>query len=387
MIDAAQQTRDPRLAQRAAEMALRARARPEDTLAAVRLWRELATRLRRGGAVLPGPGGAGRQTWPKPKPFSRERLQKPDAGGRAASRCIQVQQYLARAPRTRRPRAMLERAAGAVRQDLRGAHACWRRTRFAQRRQRGRARAGARRAGAEARFRNRRTDAGPGHAGPGAGGAAAGDASWRPIPKRAKCAPRTPACWSSAKAVRAGARNEFAELLDDAARRPGHAVCAGHAVDAAGRRSRRPKNISRSFIEVLDAAARTKSATCRKRAADAGRSWPRSAATCKAAAAGSTRSSSDDPATPFCRAAQARAADGRQGDVTGARAAAGRRSSRADAGRPGPGGAGRRPDPARRRPARGGLRAAARGAQTLSRPIPTCCTTSRCWRKRPGAST
>jgi hypothetical protein len=108
LMSLAQQTRDPRLAKRAAEMALAAK-QADDTLAAVRLWRQLDAELRRGESVLSGAGHPVRQYLGR----SRNILKAPGRRrrpARAAWCMFQVQQLL-RAPRTRK-RARHARAPG-----------------------------------------------------------------------------------------------------------------------------------------------------------------------------------------------------------------------------------------------------------------------------------
>lgn len=106
MLSLAQQTRDPRLARRAAEMAVAAR-QSEDTLAAVRLWRELepdsdeATQYFVGMVVTS-------ENIAEVEPIFVERLQKvsPDRRGLLM---FQIQQLLGRAKDKEAAAAMLER--------------------------------------------------------------------------------------------------------------------------------------------------------------------------------------------------------------------------------------------------------------------------------------
>jgi tetratricopeptide (TPR) repeat protein len=106
MMAAAQQTRDPRLAQRAAEMALSAK-QGEQTLAAVRLWRELApdsdeaAQYYLGFVVLS-------DNLAEAEPILAKRL-RDAAGAERGLGMFQVQQLLARAKDKAGAAAMLER--------------------------------------------------------------------------------------------------------------------------------------------------------------------------------------------------------------------------------------------------------------------------------------
>jgi tetratricopeptide (TPR) repeat protein len=106
MMVAAQQTRDPRLAQRATEMALSAR-QSEPTLAAIRLWRELAPDSEEAsqyylGFVVMSDNLA------EAEPILAERLKAADTGERGLA-MFQAQQLLARAKDKTGAAAMLER--------------------------------------------------------------------------------------------------------------------------------------------------------------------------------------------------------------------------------------------------------------------------------------
>ena len=106
MLSLAQQTRDPRLARRAAEMAVTAR-QPDDTLAAVRLWRELdpasdeATQYFVGILVTS-------DNIAEVEPIFVERLQAAPAKNRGVL-MFQIQQLLGRAKDKPAAAAMLER--------------------------------------------------------------------------------------------------------------------------------------------------------------------------------------------------------------------------------------------------------------------------------------
>lgn len=117
MMSLAQQTRDPRLARRAAEMALAAR-QPEDTLAAVRQWRQLdpqsdeATQYYLGMVILSDNISDAEEIF-------RKRLE----GAPAPLRGIvlyQVQQLLSRAKDKEAAGAMLERVVAPYRSTLEG---------------------------------------------------------------------------------------------------------------------------------------------------------------------------------------------------------------------------------------------------------------------------
>jgi tetratricopeptide (TPR) repeat protein len=117
MMSLAQQTRDPRLARRAAEMALAAR-QPEDTLAAVRQWRQLdpqsdeATQYYLGMVILSDNISDAEEIF-------RKRL----AGAPANVRGVvlyQVQQLLSRAKDKEGANAMLERIVAPYRGTLEG---------------------------------------------------------------------------------------------------------------------------------------------------------------------------------------------------------------------------------------------------------------------------
>ncbi|MET0982091.1 MAG: tetratricopeptide repeat protein [Telluria sp.] len=117
MLSLAQQTRDPRLARRAAEMALAAR-QPEDTLAAVRQWRQLdpqsdeATQYYLGMVILS-------DNIADAEDIFRKRLEgtPPDARGIVL---YQVQQLLSRAKDKEAAGAMLERLVAPYRNTVEG---------------------------------------------------------------------------------------------------------------------------------------------------------------------------------------------------------------------------------------------------------------------------
>lgn len=117
MMSLAQQTRDPRLARRAAEMALAAR-QPEDTLAAVRQWRQLdpqsdeATQYYLGMVILSDNISDAEEIF-------RKRLEGAPANVRGIV-LYQVQQLLARAKDKEAANAMLERVVGPYRGTLEG---------------------------------------------------------------------------------------------------------------------------------------------------------------------------------------------------------------------------------------------------------------------------
>lgn len=117
MMSLAQQTRDPRLARRAAEMALAAR-QPEDTLAAVRQWRQLdpqsdeATQYYLGMVILSDNISDAEEIF-------RKRLEGAPAGVRGIV-LYQVQQLLARAKDKEAAAAMLERLVAPYRGTLEG---------------------------------------------------------------------------------------------------------------------------------------------------------------------------------------------------------------------------------------------------------------------------
>jgi Flp pilus assembly protein TadD len=117
MLSLAQQTRDPRLARRAAEMALAAR-QPEDTLAAVRQWRQLdpqsdeATQYYLGMVILS-------DNISDAEDIFRKRLEGAPAGVRGIV-LYQVQQLLARAKDKEAAAAMLERLVAPYRDTLEG---------------------------------------------------------------------------------------------------------------------------------------------------------------------------------------------------------------------------------------------------------------------------
>jgi len=117
MMSLAQQTRDPRLARRAAEMALAAR-QPEDTLAAVRQWRQLdpqsdeATQYYLGMVILSDNISDAEEIF-------RKRLEGAPAGVRGIV-LYQVQQLLARAKDKEAAAAMLERLVSPYRGTLEG---------------------------------------------------------------------------------------------------------------------------------------------------------------------------------------------------------------------------------------------------------------------------
>jgi tetratricopeptide (TPR) repeat protein len=117
MMSLAQQTRDPRLARRAAEMALAAR-QPEDTLAAVRQWRQLdpqsdeATQYYLGMVILSDNISDAEEIF-------RKRLEGAPAGVRGVV-LYQVQQLLSRAKDKEGANAMLERVVAPYRGTLEG---------------------------------------------------------------------------------------------------------------------------------------------------------------------------------------------------------------------------------------------------------------------------
>ncbi|KQQ86630.1 tetratricopeptide repeat protein [Massilia sp. Leaf139] len=117
MLSLAQQTRDPRLARRAAEMALAAR-QPEDTLAAVRQWRQLdpesdeATQYYLGMVILSDNIADAEEIF-------RKRLEGAPAPVRGVV-LYQVQQLLSRAKDKEAANAMLERVVAPYRNTLEG---------------------------------------------------------------------------------------------------------------------------------------------------------------------------------------------------------------------------------------------------------------------------
>jgi tetratricopeptide (TPR) repeat protein len=117
MMSLAQQTRDPRLARRAAEMALAAR-QPEDTLAAVRQWRQLdpqsdeATQYYLGMVILSDNISDAEEIF-------RKRLEGAPAKVRGVV-LYQVQQLLSRAKDKEGANAMLERIVAPYRGTLEG---------------------------------------------------------------------------------------------------------------------------------------------------------------------------------------------------------------------------------------------------------------------------
>jgi tetratricopeptide (TPR) repeat protein len=117
MMSLAQQTRDPRLARRAAEMALAAR-QPEDTLAAVRQWRQLdpqsdeATQYYLGMVILSDNISDAEEIF-------RKRLESAPANVRGVV-LYQVQQLLSRAKDKEGANAMLERVVAPYRGTLEG---------------------------------------------------------------------------------------------------------------------------------------------------------------------------------------------------------------------------------------------------------------------------
>jgi Flp pilus assembly protein TadD len=117
MMSLAQQTRDPRLARRAAEMALAAR-QPDDTLAAVRQWRQLdpqsdeATQYYLGMVIMSDNISDAEEIF-------RKRLEAAPANLRGIV-LYQVQQLLARAKDKEAASAMLERIAAPYRDTLEG---------------------------------------------------------------------------------------------------------------------------------------------------------------------------------------------------------------------------------------------------------------------------
>lgn len=117
MLSLAQQTRDPRLAQRAAEMALSAR-QPDDALAAVRLWRQLAPDSEEAsqyylGLVVISDNIA------EAEPIFRQRLAQADPGIRGLL-LFQMQQLLMRAKDQEAGNAMLERLVEPYRNTMEG---------------------------------------------------------------------------------------------------------------------------------------------------------------------------------------------------------------------------------------------------------------------------
>ncbi|MGX4642837.1 tetratricopeptide repeat protein [Massilia sp. SYSU DXS3249] len=117
MLSLAQQTRDPRLARRAAEMALAAR-QPEDTLAAVRQWRQLdpqsdeATQYYLGMVILS-------DNISDAEDIFRKRLEGTPANVRGIV-LYQVQQLLSRAKDKEAAGAMLERLVEPYRNTVEG---------------------------------------------------------------------------------------------------------------------------------------------------------------------------------------------------------------------------------------------------------------------------
>jgi tetratricopeptide (TPR) repeat protein len=117
MMSLAQQTRDPRLARRAAEMALAAR-QPEDTLAAVRQWRQLdpqsdeATQYYLGMVILSDNISDAEEIF-------RKRIEGAPAKVRGVV-LYQVQQLLSRAKDKEGANAMLERLVAPYRGTLEG---------------------------------------------------------------------------------------------------------------------------------------------------------------------------------------------------------------------------------------------------------------------------
>jgi Flp pilus assembly protein TadD len=117
LMSLAQQTRDPRLARRAAEMALAAR-QPEDTLAAVRQWRQLdpqsdeATQYYLGMVILSDNISDAEEIF-------RKRLDSTPAKVRGIV-LYQVQQLLSRAKDKEAGNAMLERIVAPYRNTLEG---------------------------------------------------------------------------------------------------------------------------------------------------------------------------------------------------------------------------------------------------------------------------
>ncbi|MFC5512922.1 tetratricopeptide repeat protein [Massilia jejuensis] len=117
MLSLAQQTRDPRLARRAAEMALAAR-QPDDTLAAVRQWRQLdpqsdeATQYYLGMVILSDNISDAEEIF-------RKRLEGAPAPVRGVV-LYQVQQLLSRAKDKEAAGAMLERLVAPYRATLEG---------------------------------------------------------------------------------------------------------------------------------------------------------------------------------------------------------------------------------------------------------------------------
>ncbi|MDB5749154.1 MAG: hypothetical protein JWP72_4002, partial [Massilia sp.] len=117
MLSLAQQTRDPRLARRAAEMALAAR-QPEDTLAAVRQWRQLdpesdeATQYYLGMVILS-------DNIADAEAIFRKRLEGTPPGARGIV-LYQVQQLLSRAKDKEAASAMLARLVAPYRDTVEG---------------------------------------------------------------------------------------------------------------------------------------------------------------------------------------------------------------------------------------------------------------------------
>ncbi|WP_370660014.1 tetratricopeptide repeat protein [Massilia horti] len=117
MLSLAQQTKDPRLAQRAAEMALSAK-QPDDALAAVRLWRQLAPDSEEAsqyylGLVVISDNIA------EAEPIFRQRLAQADSTIRPLL-LFQMQQLLMRAKDKEAGNAMLERLVEPYRNTMEG---------------------------------------------------------------------------------------------------------------------------------------------------------------------------------------------------------------------------------------------------------------------------
>jgi tetratricopeptide (TPR) repeat protein len=106
MLSLAQQTRDPRLARRAAEMALSAR-QADDALAAVRVWRQLDPGSEEASQYYLGLVGLS-DNLAEAEPIFKSRLEQAPAEARGLL-MFQMQQLLARAKDKEQANAMLER--------------------------------------------------------------------------------------------------------------------------------------------------------------------------------------------------------------------------------------------------------------------------------------
>ncbi|MGZ3181142.1 MAG: tetratricopeptide repeat protein [Telluria sp.] len=117
MLGAAQQTRDPRLAQRAAEMALAARQAPE-ALAAVSLWRELAPQSEEAAQFYVGLSIMAGET-ERVEPVLAARLAQASAVARGPL-LYQTQQLLNRAPDKREGAQAMQRLAAPYQDSFEG---------------------------------------------------------------------------------------------------------------------------------------------------------------------------------------------------------------------------------------------------------------------------